>query len=100
MHSRFPPPPQKKPHSYNKRPKHAISVSFAAASNKKSVASISMNPLHGVKLKSNKVMTKNNAGVRTDDTASVWDLSIQQAIYHSRLLFSSLQVLNALLTLA
>lgn len=45
-------------------------------------------------------MTKNNAGVRTDDTASVWDLSIQQAIYHPRLLFSSLQVLNALLTLA
>lgn len=69
MLSRSTPIPRKKP-SNNKRSKHAISVSFAAASSKNSV-STPVNPLHGVKLKSNKVMTKNNVGVRTDDTASV-----------------------------
>lgn len=70
MLSRSTPIPRKKP-SNNKRSKHAISVSFAAASSKNSVVSTPVNPLHGVKLKSNKVMTKNNVGVRTDDTASV-----------------------------
>lgn len=57
------------------RSRYATSVSFPAASNNEKAVPTFMNPLNGVKWKSNKVTIKNNLGFWTDDTASSTSLS-------------------------